>query len=860
MLHFLLSSPRLLDWLLLVCASLMPELARAQAPPTFDMATRVLEPTGSARPYSHSVAVDAAGNSYVYGFITGPMRFGSQTITPGSNDTYIARFDADGSHRWIVLLRTGVGTGYSSTMAVDASGNLYVASEFFSASLTLGSITLTNPSGRRALFVAKLDANGNWLSAAQARGQTVSGIALDTGGNAYITGQFFESAAFGNTTLNSIGPSDLYVARLDANNTWRWAVQGGGSGDDWTAGIGVDAQGHAYIGGNMLAAGRLGSFDVAMGYYVAQLDAATGSFQRVTTVNTTNVGATPMLRFAADAKGCCYVTGTYVGRLSFGSYTLTSVGTGIPNEDVYVAKLDAGGNWEWAATAGGASLEYSTGITFDRRGNTYVSGSFQGPQGTRFGAVTLIPRNPALYLEDVFVAKLDTNGNWLWAVPAGGEQTDVNMSMALGPFATPYIVGEYRSSSMDFGSINLPGDAKLVASTYVARMQPNELRITGDSLVCNGAAVQLTVSTLALGGPISYRWSNGATTATISVTQAGLYSVTATFKGGYSLTEQFQVRSISPSLQITGNTGVLCPGTPRQLTAVAPGAQQVRWNTGATTPSISVTQPGTYTVVATYSTACSLTSQVVVQANRVGISGRLQLCPGQNTTLMATASGSAVTGYRWSNGETTPTLLVSQGGTYFVTATFADGCTQTATHTVGPPTAKVASVSGDTLLCPGTTLRLTALNTDAISYQWNTGATTPTITATQPGTYAVLLTYTGGCTSRDSLRVLPAPVAPAFTLGPDTTLCLERPLLLRAPALSGPGVAFRWSDGSSGPTLLVQDAGTYSLQVNTLCNTRTASVRVGYTSCLFIPNVITPNDDQRNDTFVIKNLTRGIGP
>ncbi|UOQ52311.1 gliding motility-associated C-terminal domain-containing protein [Hymenobacter cellulosivorans] len=555
----------------------------------------------------------------------------------------------------------------------------------------------------------------------------------------------------------------------------------------------------------------------------------------------------------ADAAGNCYLTGGYVGRINFGSHTLTSVGNG----DVYVAKLGVNGQWQWAATAGGVSDDGSSAIALDRRGNAYISGSFQGAQGSRFGAVTLFPRNPTLALSDVYVAKLDAAGNWLWAVPAGGERVDFSMKLVLGPYATPYIIGEYESPTMDLGPIRLSGNPRPFPSTYVARMHPNELAIQGDSLVCNGAAVQLTASTLALGHSIRYRWNTGDTTATIRVTQPGLYSVTATFQGGYTLTEQFRVRGLTPTLQLTGNTGALCPSTPRQLSAVAPGAQAVRWSTGATTATISVTEPGIYSVTATFSPACSLTTQVVVAANRVGISGRQQLCPGQSTTLTAAATGSAVTGYRWNTGALTPALLVGQAGTYSVTATFADGCTQTATHTVGPPTAKVASVSGDTLLCPGNSLLLSAMNPDAISYQWNTGATTPTITATQPGLYTALLTYTGGCTSRDSLRVLPAPVAPAFTLGPDTTLCLERPLLLRAPTLSGPGVAFRWSDGSRGPTLLVQDAGTYSLQVNTLCDTRTASVRVGYTSCLFIPNVITPNDDQRNDTFVIKNLTRG---
>jgi len=301
----------------------------------------------------------------------------------------------------------------------------------------------------------------------------------------------------------------------------------------------------------------------------------------------------------------------------------------------------------------------------------------------------------------------------------------------------------------------------------------------------------------------------------------------------------------------------VCLGTPRQLTAQAPGASGVRWSTGATTPSISVTQPGTYTVTATYGTSCTATAQVTLVPNELTITGRAQLCPGQSTPLTALVTGSPVTRYQWSTGSTSPTLVVGQAGTYQVTAFLADGCQLTATHAVGPPVAKVASISGDTLLCPGTTLTLTALNPDALSYRWSTGATTPTITATQPGQYGVVLTFSGGCSSRDSLQVGAVPLLPVFTLGADTTLCVEQPLVLQAPAVSGPGVQRRWSDGSSGSSLLVQAAGTYSLELSTPCERRIVTRQVAYTSCLVIPTIITPNGDQLNDRFAFAHLPSG---
>ncbi|MDO7850819.1 T9SS type B sorting domain-containing protein [Hymenobacter convexus] len=872
MLHFFPLGWRLLASLLLMLSGLglLPHTALAQALPTFDMAVRVLGPGPSGqRPFSGDVAVDAAGNSYTSGRFTTSVRFDNRTLTATSgSDVYVAKMDATGKPNWIVTIGAAIGSGggpygnNDTALAIDAGGNVCLAASFTSPTLTLGSTTLTNAGGSD-LFVARLDANGNWLSAVRAGGagdETLTGLVLDASNNAYLSGSFTGTALFGGTALASAGDRDFFAARLDANGTWRWAVRGGSTAFDAATDVALDAAGHAYLTGQVWGnAGQVGPFGLAQSAFVARLDAGTGTFQRVTAVAP---GVSSSLtsgyfwgHLAVDAAGACYLTGSYLGTLTFGAFTVVNPGTTVSLNDVFVAKLDAAGTWQWASTAGGPYGTYCSGIAVDDRGGIYIAGTFRGP--AQFGATALVSQNVSLLSEDVYVAKLDAAGRWLWAVPAGGPQSDANTGFALGPFATPYIVGEHFSPAANFGPLVVPGEVVFLGSTYLARMQPNRLRISGDSVLCIGSTAQLTASTLGTG--ISWRWSTGATTPTITVVQPGTYTATATFPGGYTLSETYRVRSIAaPTVAITGAAGFLCPGTPRQLLAVAPGAVGWRWSTGATTPGISVTQPGTYSVTATFASACTATAQAVVVANALRISGRVQLCPGQSTTLTAAGTGAAVAAYRWDTGATTPTLLVGQAGTFRVTATFADGCQLSATHTVGPPVAKVASVSGDTLLCPGAALTLTALNPDASTYRWNTGATTPTITVAQPGTYGVVLTYPGGCTSRDSLRVRAAPTIPAAaTLGADTTLCLEQPLLLRAPLVTGPGVTLRWADGSRGPTLTVREPGTYSLQIRTPCDSLTLRRRVAYTSCLLIPNVITPNGDRQNDRFALQNLPRG---
>ncbi|WP_231501280.1 T9SS type B sorting domain-containing protein [Hymenobacter swuensis] len=105
------------------------------------------------------------------------------------------------------------------------------------------------------------------------------------------------------------------------------------------------------------------------------------------------------------------------------------------------------------------------------------------------------------------------------------------------------------------------------------------------------------------------------------------------------------------------------------------------------------------------------------------------------------------------------------------------------------------------------------------------------------------------------MRLLPT--LPTLSLGADTTACAGADVLLRpsfpARLLAAP-VTYHWSTGATTPTLRVQQAGTYSLQVITRCGVQTASRQVTFTPCLTVPNIITPNADGYNDEFKVDGL------
>ncbi|QNP54518.1 gliding motility-associated C-terminal domain-containing protein (plasmid) [Hymenobacter qilianensis] len=145
---------------------------------------------------------------------------------------------------------------------------------------------------------------------------------------------------------------------------------------------------------------------------------------------------------------------------------------------------------------------------------------------------------------------------------------------------------------------------------------------------------------------------------------------------------------------------------------------------------------------------------------------------------------------------------MKQPGLYTLRATFADGRQLTAYHVVTAFTAALR-IQGDSLLGPGQTVELTATTTGATAYQWSTGATTPTLRVSQPGTYSVRVTYAGGCTQQGSRVITRAQGPPELpATGPPPGLPAGEPAELR------------------------------------------------------IPNLITPNQDGRNERFVIPGLAQ----
>ena len=272
--------------------------------------------------------------------------------------------------------------------------------------------------------------------------------------------------------------------------------------------------------------------------------------------------------------------------------------------------------------------------------------------------------------------------------------------------------------------------------------------------------------------PVSYLWSNGATTQTISGLSAGTYTVTitetptCTATASYTVTEPPVMDVTCSSTDVTTNGG--SDGTASVTASGGTPPYTYLWNTGATTSSISGLVAGTYSVTVTDAKGCTAECSTTVNEPGCNLSASADGTPvscndGSDGTATATPTGNngAVT-YLWSNGATTQSISGLSAGTYTVTITDAVNCTAIASYTVTePPVMDVTCSSTDVTTNGGSdgTASVTASGgTPPYTYLWNTGATTSSISGLTAGTYTVTVTDAKGCTAECSTTVNePAP-------------------------------------------------------------------------------------------------------
>ena len=389
-------------------------------------------------------------------------------------------------------------------IAVDSDGNSFITGDF-SGDATFGipgnpdCIDLTAVEWPDT-FIAKIDNDANFLWVNQADcldGDYGYGIDIDGYGNSYIIGYFWESISFGPFELISRGGLDIFIVKIDPDGNYIWATQAGGGHHDYGEDIHVDSQGNIYISGNVRGncyfgePGAPGTIElITLGNYhktgfIAKMD-NDGNFLWV---NQAGSYIDERALFSingvdTDASGNTFITGEFPNTAFFGDPfslpVITLVGQPTENyTDIFVAKLDAGGNFLWAKVAYsyGTKSNYSRGIAVDNEGNAVITGDFG--KTIYFGEsqdISLVSYGK----RDIFIAKIDNTGRFLWARHAGGGDIDFGFGISVDSSDNVYITGEYTLTAYfgDPGHLNttvlhpMP-DSPFPDGSYVAKLDTN---------------------------------------------------------------------------------------------------------------------------------------------------------------------------------------------------------------------------------------------------------------------------------------------------------------------------------------------------------------------------------------------------
>jgi hypothetical protein len=595
------------------------------------------------------VAVDASGNVYTTGYLTGSGDFdpgpGVVTLTSaGSTDVYISKLDALGNFVWAIRMG-GTGPQSAAAIALDNSGNVYVTGQF-NNTIDLdpgpGFAGFTSL-GAQDVFIAKYDPSGNYVWSQRFGSmyhEAASDIAIDGSGNIITCGVFTGTTDFdpgaGTVNLTAGTTSDAYISKLDVNGNYVWAKQIGLNGSNIPTSLASDVIGNIYITGYYESAT---DFDPGAGAYsitsagmqdifFVKLDAS-GAFSWAGSMGGTVADYGRSI--ALDVSGNVLITGEFQGTADFdptaGVYNLTAVAV----KDIFVAKFNpATASFTWAARLGDTNNEIGYGITTDASSNVYLTGDFIGTVDFDPGAGSVLISSNGNQ-RDCFILKLDASGNYIWAGGFGSAFLgDDAFSICVDASANIYTTGYYQDV-VDFdpgaGTSTLTAGGQL--DVFILKIQqcapplaPTNTTPAASLTLCGNGSTTLTASgagTLGwytastagayLGGGANFTTPVLGNTTTYYVqdstcSEGTRTAITVTFSPAMSSNVSSQT-NVTCNAGNDGTAGVsVSGGTPSYTYLWTPS--------GGTSPAAFNLNAGTYTCTITDAVGCIQTQMVSI--------------------------------------------------------------------------------------------------------------------------------------------------------------------------------------------------------------------------------------------------------
>jgi hypothetical protein len=455
--------------------------------------TRAVSFGGDGPDIGNAVKVDTRGNRYVTGGFSLTAKFGNKTlISAGGTDIFFAKFGSNGELRWL-LQAGGPGDDVGNDIALDRDENIYVAGSFTdSASFpSLNGPAKSVTGAGETIFLAKYDPSGKlvWVQTGLsfAGGQNESfGVAVDPGaGTVFITGRTqgdttFSSSDGAEHTIPGVGTWHMFLAKYDRDGNFQWGQSNQASPNTLAHKVAVDAHGNAYLTGWLestttfhsnnghdltvtgLSQPVQSSPDFPDDAFIVKYDAE-GNAKWVNLIGGYK-GIAVDIAISDDGK--ISITG-FIGNIAGTPSQAETIATSQPggkninlgggqltnpyNKDVFVTTYDSAGALLKARRFGGIEDEGGSGISYDRKGNLYVTGVFEGTIDIEGQSLT--GEQPF----NLFVVKFNSASRLDWVKKADGPGQDnfeANPLMGLSPTDKVLVTGVYQGTAV-FDAIKL---------------------------------------------------------------------------------------------------------------------------------------------------------------------------------------------------------------------------------------------------------------------------------------------------------------------------------------------------------------------------------------------------------------------
>lgn len=416
--------------------------------------------------------------------------------------------------------------------------------------------------------------------------------------------------------------------------------------------------------------------------------------------------------------------------------------------------------------------------------------------------------------------------------------------------------------------------------TVMVQAAPVAQITSTDTMVCPGESALLSASVAS-----SWLWSNGATTQTISA-GPGVYSVTVTGSGGCTAISgsiTVVAENVTPPQITPSGTIVIPQGATVVLQAT--GGVSYLWSTNATTPSITVSAAGSYSVSSTSTGGCNTTSQlvqvtVIAPQYMISATGATSICEGTFTTLNSVFSS----GNQWyANGQPIPgatdqQIQVSDSGWYYVSLIYGNNTVTSDSIRIDLIPSPDVPFASDTNICNGRQAVIALPPVQGITYRWYDADPGGTLVYTgntfiSPPVTAYFAVYveainTQGCISQGRMDIDVNPMDVAFADFDYVVVYRNGQYEVTFNALSPEATGWLWVFGdttgganqaNNASALFTYDKeGSYEVTLVTFNNngcsdTLRKTIVAGVNIPPFVPTTFTPNGDGKNDLFRVRS-------